>query len=141
LSKEKLVENIMTSGFLMYKRLSKGMNASDLPRSQFELLYFISLENDKPMKYYGDKLMISKPNLTVMADKLIGEGYVERVFEPSDRRIIILRLTQHGENYLYNEMVKIKQTMVKRFEALNDSEVERLDEIIDEMKNIFNKID
>jgi DNA-binding MarR family transcriptional regulator len=141
MNKEKLVENIMTSGFLMYKRLSNGINAPGIPRHQFELLYSISFENGKPMKYYCDKLMISKPNLSVMADKLIEEGYAERAFDPDDRRIIILRVTSKGQEFLNKQVKRIKEEMTKGFDSLSEEDAQRLNEIIDEMRDIFNKLD
>lgn len=141
MNKEKLVENIMTSGFMMYKRLSKGINTPGIPRHQFELLYSIHLDNGKPMKYYGEKLMISKPNLSVMADRLIEENYAERVFDPEDRRIIILRVTKKGEEFLENQVKKIKEEMIKGFDKLSEEDAQRLNEIIDEMKDIFYKLD
>lgn len=141
MSMEKLLENIMTSGFLMYKRLSRGIPSSYISRNQFELLYSIVLENGKPMKYFGDKLMISKPNLTVMADKLIEEGYVEREFDPNDRRVIILRVTKKGEDFLYEEVKRIKQEMSKSFDSLSNQDVQRLNELLNEINGIFNKLD
>ena len=141
MNKEKLVENIMTSGFLMYKRLSNGIKSPGIPRNQFELLYSISLENGKPMKHFGDKLMISKPNLTVMADRLIDQGFVERIFNPEDRRVIILSVTKKGEEFLNDQVEKIKQEMLKGFRLLSDEDALRLNEIIDEMNYIFNKLE
>jgi DNA-binding MarR family transcriptional regulator len=141
MNKEKLVENIMTSGFQMYKKLSNGINAPGIPRSQFELLYSISFENGKPMKYYGEKLMISKPNLSVMADRLIEQDYVERIFDPDDRRIIILKVTKVGQEFLNTQVKRIKEEMLRGFDSLTNEDAQRLSEIIDEMKYIFNKLD
>jgi DNA-binding MarR family transcriptional regulator len=141
MNKEKLVENIMTSGFQMYKRLSNGINAPGIPRGQFELLYSISFENGKPMKYYGEKLMISKPNLSVMADRLIEQGYAERIFDPNDRRIIILNVTMMGQEFLDTQVKRIKEEMLRGFDSLTNEDAQRLNEIIDEMKYIFNKLE
>lgn len=140
MNKEKLVENIMTSGFLMYKRLSNGIKSPGIPRHQFELLYSICLENGKPMKYFGEKLMISKPNLTVMADRLIEDGLAERLFDPEDRRVILLSVTQKGQEFLNEQVKKIKEEMTKSFDLLSEEDALRLNEILDEMKNIFNKL-
>ena len=140
MNKEKLAENIMTSGFMMYKRLSKGLSTPGISRNQFELLYSISLENTKPMRYYGEKLMISKPNLTVMADKLIKDNYAQRTYEPGDRRIIILSVTKKGEEFLEDQIRRIKQKMILGFNELSDADAQRLNEILDEMKSIFLKI-
>ena len=38
------------------------------------------------MHYYGQKLLISKPNMTTLANKLIKEGLLERQTDENDQR-------------------------------------------------------
>ena len=49
------------------------------------------------MSEIGCKLQIPKPHVTAQIDKLIAENLVERFDDPTDRRIINIRLTEKGK--------------------------------------------
>lgn len=141
MDREKLAENLLTIVPLMFKKLKKSFPAFEIPKQQLGLLFQISHEDGKPMSYYSEKMMVSKPNLTVMADKLIEEGFVERAFDASDRRIVILKITKKGEELLSEHKAIVRQEMAKILSLLDEKDVKRLNELIVEMKEIFNKID
>lgn len=138
--RQKLVENFVTFMPQMFKRLMKGFPAFEISKQQLELLFRINGEDGKPMSHYSEKMMVPKPNLTVMADKLIEEGLIERGFDPNDRRVIILKITKKGEQYLSEHRKKAREFMMKKFDSFNDSDIKRLNEIIEEMKIILNKL-
>lgn len=41
-----------------------------------------------------------KKQMTKVADRLVEQGLVERVYDPSDRRIVKLRLTEQASSYI-----------------------------------------
>lgn len=141
MEREKLAENILNFLPLMFKRLMKAHPPFDMPKQQMGLLFHISKEDRRSMSYYSEKMMVTKSNLTVLADKLINDGFVEREFDPDDRRVIILALTKKGEEYINENIKRIKGEMTERLNLFNDEDVKRLNELIEEMKAIFNRID
>lgn len=141
MNRENLAESLMTFVPSMFKKMMKDLPDFELSRQQFILLMHINKDNGKSMSYYSDKLMLSKPNLTVMADKLIAQGFIERVYDTEDRRVIILKTTKIGEEYLQDHKEKFKQKVLKRLESLNDDDIRRLHELFKEIESIFNKID
>lgn len=134
-----LIESIMTLVPVLHKKFSKDTGNCDITRQQMELLFFISTEGEKPMSYYGTKLMISKPNLTVLADKLIEEGYIQRILSPTDRRVVLLKLTEMGELFFESQRKRMTEMMLEKLEDFNDQEIERLNELFSEIKSIFMK--
>ena len=134
-----LIETIMTLVPLLHKKFSKDVGSCEITRQQMELLYFINTEGEKPMSYYGTKLMISKPNLTVLADKLIEEGYIERVLSPADRRVVMLRLTDKGRALFERQRAMVMALMLEKLEDFDDYEITRLNELFGEIKSIFMK--
>jgi DNA-binding MarR family transcriptional regulator len=112
----------------------------EMPKQQMGLLHHISMENRRPMNYYSEKMMVPKSNLTVIADKLIKEGLIERSFDVKDRRIIILALTQKGEDYINENMKNLKGAMMEKMDSFNDDDIKRLNELIEEMKEIFYRL-
>jgi DNA-binding MarR family transcriptional regulator len=113
----------------------------EMPKQQMGLLFQISKENRRPMSYYSEKMMIPKSNLTVISDKLIKEGFVERSFDTEDRRVIILALTPKGEEYINENFERIRKGMTERLNSLNNDDIKRLNELIEEMKGIFDRLD
>lgn len=141
MDREKLAENIQTFMPFIFKRVMKPLPNLEVSKQQLGLLFHIGSGKGNTMSYYSEKMMIPKSNITVMADKLIKEGYIERVFDPDDRRVIILNITEKGKDYLRECKETIGRTLVKRFDALSDADVKRLNELIEEMKSIFRKLD
>ncbi len=134
-----LIESIMTLVPVLHKKFSKDIGNCEITRQQMELLFYVSTEGEKPMSYYGTKLMISKPNLTVLADKLIEEGYIERILSPADRRVVLLKMTKMGEGFFESQQKKMTELMLEKLEDFNDQEIERLNELFTEIKSIFMK--
>ena len=92
------------------------------------------------MSYYSEKMMISNPNLTVLADKLINKDFLERIYDPSDRRIISLKITEKGEKYLEDQRNMVKIKLIKKFDSLDAEDIKKLNELMEEMNSIFEKI-
>lgn len=140
MDRETLAENLFNFLPLMFKRLMKAHPHFEMPKQQMGLLFHISKNNRRPMSYYSEKMMIPKSNLTVISDKLIKEGFVERDFDANDRRVIILALTQKGEEYINENIKKIKWEIMERLESFSDEDIKRLNELIEEMKEIFYRL-
>ena len=51
-----------------------------------------------PMSELGKHLYISKPYMSTLVDQLIRDGYVERIPDTRDRRVININITPAGTN-------------------------------------------
>ena len=126
---------------ILHRKLFKGVTQSDITMRQMGFLFFLKNDEGKPMNYYCSQMMISKPNLTVMTDKFIEEGLIERDYKEDDRRVIILRLTQKGENILIEQKKMFTSMVLERLKKLDDEEVLRLNELMEEAMKIISKIE
>ena len=138
--REELAKNFMRLGPTLFKKISLRPPEMDVSMQQLGLLFLIQSENGKPMKYYGERMMISRPNLTVMADRLIAEGLVERGEDPEDRRVVILRITEKGAARLAQHQEQAIKVLSNRFEAFEDRDVERLNQLFTEISLIFDRM-
>lgn len=141
LRRDELIENWLTYIPLFAKRISKGLAGCETTKHQIGFLHMLKYDSGKPMNYYGARMMISKPNLTVLADKLIEDGLVERDYLPEDRRVIILKITKDGENFLEEQISKLKQHLLQKLSVLSDEDIERLYQLMEESRIIFSKIE
>jgi len=137
MGRELLIENLMTVLPEMHKKMFKGLPTSEISFQQGMLLLFVSKNNGMTMSYYSDKTMISKPNLTLLAEKLIEEGFLERGFDKDDRRIITLHITQTGLELLDIQKRKVQEAMMQRLSSIEDSKIDKLNELFDELKKAF----
>jgi DNA-binding MarR family transcriptional regulator len=111
---EEIMQNLMLIMPLMQKNFVKGFtNESDLINSHMQIMGFIKMNGSISMKEISYFLGISAPNLTVLVEKIVDKGYIERVSSHLDRRIIKLVLTDKGESFLEEQKI----IMIKQLEA------------------------
>ena len=141
MQKQELIANIITLFPAMMKKFRGHSGFADIPKQQFMLLHTISEHDNMPMNFYSERLLISKPNLTVLADKLIEAGYVERGAAQGDRRRIVLKMTDSGREYRNKIWRETTENISRKFEKMDSGTLERLNELIVEMSEIINKFD
>lgn len=140
MEKEKLVESLLNMIPVIHKKLISSLGVCGTTRQQFELLHFLSHQEGKSMSFYGEKMGISKPNLTVVADRLIDEGFMERDYSKEDRRVIILRLTQKGKDYVAEQKQIFKAEIAKRLKTLQADDIIQLENSISNIIDILDKL-
>jgi DNA-binding MarR family transcriptional regulator len=92
-----IADNLISIHPLLYKSISKPLRhqSSITPGGMF-VLGSLKRHGTLSMSDIGKCLSMPKPHVTVIVDKLIDEGYVERQSDPKDRRIVNILLTEKG---------------------------------------------
>lgn len=139
--REDLVGNIMTLIPSMFKKLMKQMPEMDIPKQQFGLLHLVCIHEGKTMSCYSEKMSIPKSNISVLAERLIKEGYMIRVLDPEDRRVITLKATEKGQELFKNQKIRMKAEILERLEVLDQKDITKLNELMTDMKKIFDKLE
>ena len=140
-NRNQTIENLLSYMPLFHKKIFRQVCFNKPPRQHLQLLLHIKKDSGKPMHYYGQKLLISKPNMTTLADKLIKEGLLKRQTDGNDRRIINLMITPKGEKFLEFHKSHLKKLIIKRLEVLKDKDMQKLNDSFEEIQNIFSKLD
>jgi DNA-binding MarR family transcriptional regulator len=78
------------------------------------------------MKELAELLHITPGAVTQFVDGLVKKGLVAREGEPSDRRIVILKLTELAKKQMEKFRKEHLASMSRIFEALNDDEIKQL---------------
>jgi len=141
MDREKLAENLIAIFPILHKKLFKNMPELKISKQQIALLFHINYENGRPMRYYGEKLTISKPNLTPLVDKLIKDGLIERKENPDDRREIILSITKEGKDTLDEHKELMKKIVLEKLAFLDKDDLSELDNSLNTIINIFHKLE
>lgn len=119
-----IAENIISVYPLLYKTISRPIKhqSSVTPGGMF-VLGALKRSGIMSMSDIGKHLAMPKPHVTVIIDKLIDEGFVERQNDPNDRRIINIAITEKGMEVFH----EIKKTLAEnmKIKLLNLSEEEQ----------------
>ncbi len=86
---------------------------------QLKALLLISEEEAIRMRELARKLGGSFSNATVLVDRLVDRGLVERLMEPEDRRVVLVRATAEGKALI--------EQLVTSWRALSEPVLEMLD--------------
>lgn len=81
-----------------------------LTPGQVFMLHYIRKEQRCSVKKLAEKMEVAPSAITVMLDRLENHGFVTRVRTKEDRRVVIIELTDDGEeklNFVMNERKKI----------------------------------
>lgn len=124
---DSIIENLINIHPLLSKNLSSSIrNKTNLNPGSLFILGLLTRYEILSMSEIGCKLSIPKPHVTAQIDKLINEEMVERVFDPNDRRIINIRMTEKG----VSDFRKIKLDLtVEMRQSLNKLDITKLAEL------------
>jgi DNA-binding MarR family transcriptional regulator len=73
---------------------------------------------------------ITPASVTSQIDKLVEDGWLERVRNEDDKRVIEVKLTEKGKRELPNEIEKLHQSCEWIFKSLDQQEQKKLLELV-----------
>lgn len=141
MNREKLPEYIFGFMPVLHRKLLRRRPQSDMPRQVMNVLNTIEFHDSRPMKYYCEKMSISKPNMTKIVNTLIEKGFVTRQNSQEDRRVITLHMTELGKVKVKAYYDDLKAQIIESTNVLNDHEMQALLDSFETIKTIFEKLD
>ncbi|HEX5622441.1 MAG TPA: MarR family transcriptional regulator [Solirubrobacteraceae bacterium] len=120
-------------------RARAGRFPGELTLPQYHLLEALREDSELPVGELADRAGVAPPTATRMLDCLARDGFVERRHSESDRRSVLVRLTDRGEAAVANAHDVIEAWRREVFERLQPEEREpaarllaRLAEVLEE---------
>lgn len=117
---------LMRSANTIQSLVERRLDTFGLTENQFgsmEILYYLGPQSQREL---GSKLFTSGGNITMVIDNLEKRGLVQRVRSESDRRTIIVSLTEQGRELIAEIMPGQVQAIVELFAPLDPKEQEIL---------------
>ncbi|MCM3632379.1 MULTISPECIES: MarR family winged helix-turn-helix transcriptional regulator [Paenibacillus] len=106
------------------------------------LLSTLANEGARKASYLADRLHITCGAVTGIADKLIEHGLVVRLKDDSDRRVVLLSLTELGAKRAEEIKMIRKNLMLNMFASLSEEEMEQGLQLFTKIKsNLFDYLD
>lgn len=111
-----------------------------IPPSHVKVIFYLKKNGSSSISEIAKNLIISKPNMTPIIDKLICEGMVNRYDDPNDRRILRIELTNKAHEFIKNREEIIKSALAEKISILNSEDLEALSHHITGITDIILKL-
>lgn len=105
-----------------------------LSMTEVHILEAIQKSESNMMSAIAKRLMVTQGTLTVSTSKLVKKGYVERVKDEKDKRIVRLTLTDKAESVMFMHN-QFHEAMIEKL--LNELELDKEEELIRSLKNLM----
>lgn len=106
------IAQLLTEYHLVHRNLFKSLlKSTTMPLTQYHILSILERSRNMRMGEISQLMAISRPNLTPLVDKLVNLGYVDRIPDNHDRRVIYINITDSGREALEDEHAVIEQNV------------------------------
>ena len=141
---ESLVRQILQRAEDIYNMLSPGIPAewfsSDLTVAQLRVLLVLQSSGSSRMSNIASILDVALPTATGIIDKLVKKELVIREADPQDRRLVICRLSNAGQDLINRLWTSGQFQMERLLEGLTDEDLEKASEVAEMLfNNLANK--
>lgn len=116
--------------------LKETLENFEYGRPLFEIMRYVNCHGKVKMTDIGKELLVSKPYVTSMVDKLYTYGLVYREHDETDRRIIFITLSDKGKATIeeYDKAMKIK--IREKLTFLSEEELLEMHTMVQSMKKL-----
>ena len=133
-----IADNLLSIHPLLYKSISKPLRSkSSITLGGMFVMGRLKRHGTLSMSEIGKYLSMPKPHITVIVDRLIEEGYVERQSDPNDRRIVNILLTEKGLVDFEGIKLAVSENLKIKLSSLNVEEQEILATATQQVKDIL----
>ncbi len=119
--------NLVLTADLLVKRIGTLLQPFQLtPASGLVLSTLADSESPLPPNEIADRLIVSRATVTGLLDSLERQTYIRRLPHPSDRRMILVEITEKGRKTANDFRPIVHQHQKEWFEVLNETEQQQL---------------
>jgi DNA-binding MarR family transcriptional regulator len=138
MTKKTTLDKFISTLFIMRRnfidRLACAQNIPDqIPMLHLEVLRLIASSPGLSMHKVAQHFSVTPPSATSLVDILFKEGYITRIIDNKDRRLVRLQITPKGLKRLRQGQREMEVKMRGLFRALNDKEIKQLIRIMEKL--------
>ncbi|BFH63131.1 MULTISPECIES: MarR family winged helix-turn-helix transcriptional regulator [Paenibacillus] len=113
-----------------WNKITKGY---DLTFPQFQVLFILKKQGPQKVSDLAEALSLTSPAITILTDKLIDLGYVQRERAETDRRVVYTKLTEKGLDII-DKMTEDQKEVIQLFlGGLSEEDIQHLRRIFSSM--------
>jgi len=120
----------------------KEIEKCSFPPGYINVMHCLILKGQEPISMTDLSIAasIAKPNLTIIVDRLMEEGYVERSTDMNDRRIVNISLTKDGSDFLVKQKKDFIKFMEDRISDLEEDDLVKLKNALEDIAEVLRKM-
>jgi len=132
------IENLTTILPLLAKNFSRAIRSkTDFTPGVLHTLGALSHHGKLTMSGIGCHLSVPKSHVTALVDRLITDNLVERLYDPHDRRIIYIQLTEKGAEKFKAVKRLIAEELGQKLQLLDKEQLQTLLDSSQRVKDIL----
>jgi DNA-binding MarR family transcriptional regulator len=139
-TKTSQTERFETALWTIVRRLGPELTSHTslkLTGQQFVMLHFISKTGPCKVTDLASRMEVKPSAITVMIDRLITQGVVQRRHDDKDRRVVFIDMTDRGHEVL-EQLQQLRREIIGSY--LNDLDADKLAVFLDVFEQIAGKI-
>lgn len=138
-----IAEKLLTVGPIMIKKIIKFdlISSGIIPVNQLMVLGILHEHGSLSISKISKKLTISKPQMTIIVDKLAKNGLVYRIYNNKDRRIININLTENGNEYCKDLSEALKENLSRKLKTLSEEDLTTLLNSLEITESILKRLE
>jgi DNA-binding MarR family transcriptional regulator len=103
--------------------------------SQLHVMHLLERHGEMAMSRLAEMIDVSVSNATGLIDRVEERGYVERIRVPSDRRIVLVRITDTGRAVLHELEAGREQILERILDELDPAQLSRLAAALSDLRS------
>lgn len=124
-----------------FTKIDEYLKTYELVRSHAAILRLLKLNKQLAMGDLSERLQVTKPNITLLIDKLERLGYVERASTPHDRRVIMIKLSRAGDEFVETYMKRLYEFFSSTFSRFTPEDLTKFKSNIISLKGLLLKLE
>ena len=144
---DSVVEDLLSIPSLLRRSVNRKVLKSAFARIEaaislphFEIMKTLKEAGTKHIAEIGEKLLIPKPQMTHLIDRLVSLEIVERRPDTADRRITNITLTEKGRKMMEEHDRLLKSSIKENLSCLTDEELQELSVSLRNLRDILSKL-
>ncbi len=141
---DSITDNLVRIFPLLHRALLRtdfSTTNKNLSRPHFVIMNVLNELGPVPVSTVGKRLIIAKPQMTRLIDRLIDLNIVQRQPDSNDRRVINIKLTEKGLVILEQCRTRVRDNIKNKLSCLNEEDLEVLLISLNKLKDILLKLE
>ena len=135
--KDNLVEEILTLGDKLFRQLlptvPKDLLTLDITMPQTKIMLILYVQGPARMSDIASELDVTLPTATSLVERLVEKNYVLRETLPEDRRVVLCRLSEAGQEAISQIWQSARHRSRELLAAMEASKLELFAEALQAM--------
>ena len=145
-----MVDNVrrecLMSMYEIYPRIRKSVldtfdkKKYDITRTQQIIMLSLCIEGTLTMSQLASKINTSNEQATRAVAQLVDKGFVIRMQNPDNRRVINIRLTDEAMRFMEKMKNEILDDILGKFSSVSDSDMKKMKDALVFINSILKKV-